>query len=61
MVTIFPKGTLTTFPGIVLLARSPGDQLDQIGNLVLSSPVPDDDVDMLCEAPTYVKFSTPLL
>jgi hypothetical protein len=47
MVTIFPKGTLTTFPGIVLLARSPGDQLDQIGNLVLSSPVPDDDVDMV--------------
>jgi hypothetical protein len=47
MVTIFPKGTLSTFPGIVLLARPPGDQLDQIGNLVLSSPIPDDEVDMV--------------
>jgi hypothetical protein len=47
MVTIFPKGSLPDFPGIVLLACPFGDQLDHLGNLVIPSPISDDEVDMI--------------
>jgi len=65
MVAILPKGAFTPLPEIVLLGRPADGQLKQCGNLVLISPVSDNEVntvggdrvvqDLNCEASSGLK------
>ena len=59
MIPIFPVGSTTVFSPIVFLPRSSSDQLHWLGNNVSFARIDNEQVNMLCEAPYYVKSKLP--
>jgi hypothetical protein len=68
MITVFPVRSFSLLPQIVLLARSPGDQLHRVGDDAWFSVVPNKKVDMVggdgivqhAEAVAFFCFEKPL-
>ncbi len=57
MISIFPVGPFSIFSLIVFLPRSSRYQLHRIGNDIPPSIIFNEQVNMLCEVPDYVKLA----
>ena len=61
VVAILPESSFSLFSIVEFLTSSSRNKLNGIRNYVPPVCVLNEQVDMLCEAPNYVKFTCPIL